>query len=104
MAGERVGEHRALDLGGLGHRATVGDVEQHVEQEQEPGASGVDHAGLLEHREHVRGAFERIGAPCPGRLQHATRSPPSSAAATAASADSRTTVRIVPSTGRITAS
>ena len=79
VARERLGEHRALDLGGLGHGATVGDVEQHVEQEQEAGAAGVDHAGLLEHREHL-GVRSSASAPwARAASSTATRSPPSSA-------------------------
>jgi hypothetical protein len=69
VAGEGLGEHRPIDLDGFGDRATVGDVEEHVEQQQEAGATGVDHACVLEDREHLGRPLEGIGAPGAGGVQ-----------------------------------
>ena len=61
-----------------------------VEQQQEAGAAGVDHPGLLQHRQHARGCCR---APLAGRrgrrAARSTSEPPASAATLAASAASR---------------
>ncbi len=75
-----------------------------VEQQQEPGAAGVDDAGVGEHRQQLGRPGERLPAGVARRAEHAgqraaavgrLRAPPP--------ALSRTTVRIVPSTGLSTA-
>ena len=86
VARQELGEHGPLDLDRLGHRPAVGHVEQHVEQQQEPGAAGVDHPGLGQHRQHLGGAGERVGALGAGGVEHRRRGRRRpSAAATAAS-------------------
>ena len=55
---------------GSGHRPPIRHVEQHVEEQQEPGPAGIDHPRLLEHGQHLRGPGQRIGALRTGRLQH----------------------------------
>ncbi len=45
--------------GGAGTVAAVDHVEQGVEQQQEAGAAGVDHAGLLQHRQQLGRVVER---------------------------------------------
>jgi hypothetical protein len=61
-----------VDLGpdarGLGQGAAVDDEPERIEQEEEAGAPGVDHAGLLEHRQHVGGAGQGIGRHLVGPL------------------------------------
>ena len=67
--------------------------------------AGVDHAGLLQHGQQGRGPGQGLGRPGPGRLGHrppATR--PRRRPAWPRSAAPRATVRMVPSTGRMTAS
>ncbi len=52
------------------HGPTVDDVQQDVEQQQEAGAAGVDHPGVLEDGEQVRRAGEGVGALGLGRPEH----------------------------------
>ena len=94
----------SIALVGFGQRLAIDDVQRGVEEQQEPGASGVDDAGVLQHREQLGRVVERRLAGCTCGAQHAhqarrLRPPP----LVAASADSRTTVRIVPSIGFSTA-
>ena len=42
----------------LGERLAVDHVERGVEEQQVPGAAGVDHAGLLQHRQQIRRRLE----------------------------------------------
>ena len=55
-----VGPHRALAVPGLG-QAPVDDVQRRVEEQHEPGAAGIDHPGLGEHRQHLGRVVERAG-------------------------------------------
>ena len=57
--------------GGLWQRAAVQHEQERIEEEEETGASGVDHAGLGQHRQHLGRAGQRLGRPDPGRLDHA---------------------------------
>ena len=102
--GDRLELRRPLGpvaLVGLGQRLAVDDVQRGVEQQQEPGAAGVDDAGVLEHRQQLGRAGRAPRRPASRAARstvdqrRARRPPPPSAA----SALSRTTVRIVPSTG-----
>ncbi len=66
---------QALEVGadedvGLGHLAAVGDVEGDVEEEQEPGPTGIDDPGLGQHRKHLRGPGEGVVGPVAGGLEH----------------------------------
>ena len=88
---------------GFGQGRAVDHVQRGVEQQQEAGPAGVDDAGVLEHGQQVGRAVER-GLPAPRAASStSTSARPSADAAFAASADSRTTVRIVPSIGFSTA-
>ena len=79
-------------------------MQRGVEQQQEPGAAGIDHAGVLQHRQHVGRAVERRLAGGAGGVQHVgQRLAAVGGRACAPSAASRTTVRIVPSIGFSTA-
>ena len=88
---------------GFGERAFVDDVERRIEKEQETRTAGVDHTGIGEHLEQGRRALQRLAPFGAGGIEDAEQIGADSAAATAASLDSRTTVRIVPSTGLPTA-
>ena len=91
---------------GLGDRPTRDHLEQRVEQQREPAAAGVDDARLAcrtGSSSGVRAPRRRAAASAASSMPTSACSP-ASRAASAASAAARTTVRIVPSTGRITAS
>ena len=49
--------------------------EQGVEQQEVAGAAGVDHAGLLEHRQQARGPGQGVGRAGAGRLGHRHQRP-----------------------------
>ena len=75
-----------------------------VEEQDEAGAAGVDHAGLGQHGQLLGRAGHGVGGRRAGGVEHgSTSAAPPAAAEPAASAAARATVRIVPSTGRITA-
>ena len=91
-------------LVGLGDRFAGHHVQRGVEQQQETGTAGVDDTRLLQHRELFGRAVECPLAGVAGGVgATSTSDRPSSAAAVAAPALSRTTVRIVPSIGFNTA-
>ena len=102
---DRRADRVVVGVGGLGQRLAVDDVQRRVEQQQEAGAAGIDDAGVLQHRQQLGRAGQRMTARHRGRARSTVDSDtPSAAAAVAASADSRTTVRMVPSIGFSTAS
>ncbi len=84
----------------LRQRAAVDHMEKRVEEEQEARATGVDHTGLLEHRQLLGRGIEGVAGVIAGAVEHRDRALSPVAAPVAAAL---TTVRIVPSTGRITA-
>jgi hypothetical protein len=90
-------------VGRFGQRLAVDDVERRVEEQEIAGATGVDDACVLQHRQQIGRAVERVLAGRPGGSDHVGERRPSADATLAASADSRTTVRIVPSIGLSTA-
>ena len=99
------------DRGRRGHdlgrrdRPLGDDVEARVEQQLETAPAGVDDAGVAEHRQEVGGAGDGGRAAFAARSSTSLRvASPVADACSTASAASRTTVRIVPSTGRSTAS
>jgi len=96
------GRRRGDDLR-LGQRPTVDRLEQRVEQQREPLAAGVDHPGLGEDRKElgrsVDGVRARTASGRGGRRARAR----SQRAYLRGVGGLTTTVRIVPSTGRITA-
>ena len=93
-----------LVLRRLGHRPAVDHLQQGVEEEDEPGAPGVDHPRLLEHGEQLGRAGQGVPGRADGRVEDVDQGPARRRRhRTAASDASRTTVRIVPSTGRMTA-
>ena len=102
----RLDGHRRGADGRLGDRAAVDHLEERVEQQREAAAAGVDDARLAEHRQQVGRVRDRVARRGRGARRAARRAPslPRRRRASAASAAARTTVRIVPSTGRITAS
>ena len=85
---------------GSGSGRPSSDEEERIEQQEEPGTTGVHHAGLGQHGQHLGRPGQRVGRLAAGALHDAhqvrTRFAAPSAAAVA-------TVRIVPSTGRTTA-
>ena len=85
---------------GIGERVAGDDVQRRVEQQQEAGTTGVDDAGVLEHRQQFGRVVERPLAGLARRTQHVDeRRTLGRPRPCAASAHSRTTVRIVPSIG-----
>ena len=79
-----VGGDQRLDraLGRFGDGPAVGEVEEHVEQQEEAGAAGVDHAGVGEHGQQLGGALEGLAATRTGGIEHRDqgRAPPRRAA------------------------
>jgi hypothetical protein len=61
---------RPVDLGRVGQRPAVDDVQGRVEQQEHAGATGVDDAGLLQHGEQVGRAGERIASRGAGGVEH----------------------------------
>jgi hypothetical protein len=70
-----VGRRRVLEVGRLGHGAAVDDVEQRVDEQEEAGAAGVDHAGVLQDRQQFGGAGEAGPPTGDGRLEHVEQRP-----------------------------
>ena len=68
--GLELGGGRAVALVGLGQWRAVDDVQRRVEQQQVAGTAGVDHTGVLEHREQLGRAVERLLAGRTGGAQH----------------------------------
>ena len=58
--GERVGD--LVDGRGFGKLPTGHDVQRRIDQQHEPGSSGVDDPGLGQHRQQLRRARQRVGA------------------------------------------
>ena len=65
-----VGAHGPLPHPRLGDRPPVDHVQHGVEQQQEPGAAGVDHAGLGQDGQELGRLVERHLAGVAGGLEH----------------------------------
>ena len=90
---------------GCRHRTSVQDVQETVEHKQQPGPAGVHHAGGTQRRQLCGGPVQGPGRRLAGALEHVdqTGGTPPSAARPAPTEAARATVRMVPSTGLLTA-
>ena len=63
------------NLGRRRHGPAVQLGEAGVEQQQQPGAARVDHAGLGQHGQHLRRALQRVVPLGAGRVEHLDQAP-----------------------------
>ena len=72
---EATGVGPADNLGRRRHGPAVQLGEAGVEQQQQPGAARVDHAGLGQHGQHLRRALQRVVPLGAGRVEHLDQAP-----------------------------